>query len=333
MTDHQSNTCVDQADSKPVAPSAMIPIALETFRRSMPDCDIYIRQDPNSALKLYRKTPYAFDSTDLDKLAKRGIDELYVSYQDQEAHRHSTAREICEDTTRPPTERYSILREVSRASFDAAYHSGDVDQVVGVVNDMGAQLSGVLDDNEIVLGELFSLMGHHDDTYSHSVNVATYAMLLAKYLGINDKADLCSIMVGGLLHDLGKRHIDLGVLDKAGRLDPDERRHVEEHPTLGFKDLLPREVLTWGQLMMVYQHHERYDGKGYPLGLPGREIHDLARVTMTADVFHALTSVRAYRTPMSTEKACSFLAEQSGTMFDSEMTRCWNSKMKAGVCA
>ena len=331
MTDHEGNTCVDQADGQSV-PAVMIPIALETFRKSMLDCDIYIRQGRDSALTLYRKRSHALDSTDLDRLAKKGIDELFVSYQDQEAHRHGMAREISQDTTRSPSERYNILRDVTRASFEAAYHSGEVDQVVEVVNDLGVQLAEVLGDNDLALGELFSLMDHDDDTYSHSVNVATYAMLLAKYLGINDDAHLCSIMIGGLFHDLGKRHIDLSVLNKPGKLDSRERRQVEQHPTLGFKDLLPRGELTREQLMMVYQHHERYDGEGYPVGLPGSEIHDLARVTMVADVFHALTSVRPYRRPMPTEQACSFLANQSGKMFDPEITRCWNSKMKAGVC-
>jgi HD-GYP domain-containing protein (c-di-GMP phosphodiesterase class II) len=331
MTDHESNTCVDQAGEQS-APAMMIPVALETFRKSMLNCDIYVRQGPDNALTLYRKKSHALDSADLDRLVKRGIDELYVSYEDQEAHRCGMAREISQDTTRPPSERYNLLREIHKASFEAAYHSGDVEQVVGVVNELGVQLVEVLGDNDIVLGELFSLMDHDDDTYSHSVNVATYSMLLAKYLGINDEKHLCSVMIGGLFHDLGKRHVDLRVLHKPGKLNSDERRQVEQHPTLGFKDLLPRGELTWAQLMMVYQHHERYDGKGYPVGLPGCEIHDLAKVTMIADVFHALTSVRPYRQPKPTDQACGFLTDQSGKMFDPEMTRCWNSKMKAGVC-
>lgn len=331
MTNHEGNTCVEQADEQSV-PAMMIPVSLETFRKSMLDCDIYIRQDRNQTLALYRKRSHALDSTDLDRLAEKGIDELHVSYQDQETHRRNVSREIRQDTTRPPSERYNILRDISRASFDAAYHSGNVDQVVEVVSELGVQFAEVLADNDIALGELFSLMDHDDDTYSHSANVATYAMLLAKYLGINDDARLCSIMIGGLFHDLGKRHVDRNVINKPGKLNSDERRQVEQHPTWGFKDLLPRGELTWEQLMMVYQHHERYDGEGYPVGLPGSEIHDLARVTAVADVFHALTSVRPYRRPMPTDQACAFLADKSGTMFDPEMTRCWNSEMKAGVC-
>lgn len=299
----------------------------------MLDCDIYIRSESDGTMKLYRKKGQRLDSAALDRLEKRGISDVLVSRADQEAHRRSRAPEICRDTTIAPTERYNLLREISRASFDAAYHSGEIDQVVGFVEELGPQLTDVLSDRDVLLSELFSLMDHDDCTYSHSVNVATYTMLLAKYLGIEDHEHLCGIATGGLLHDLGKRHIELAVLNKPGKLEEHERKRMSEHPTLGFKDMFPRGDLTWEQLMMIYQHHERYDGRGYPVGVPASEIHDLARVTTVADVFHAITSVRPYRTPMSTDEACKFLSEQSGKLFDPDMAKCWISKMKVGVCA
>lgn len=321
----------DQASRQSV-PSATIPVALDAFRKSMLDCDIFIRQGDKGALTLYRKKSQLLDCDDLDRLEKRGIRELYVSYADQESHRRERAPEICRDTTLSPSERYNLLRDLSRASFDAAYHSGEVDQVVGLVEELGPQLAEILSDSDLALTDLFALMDHDDCTYYHSVNVATYAMLLAQYWGMDDHEHLCAIVVGGLLHDLGKRYIDLDVLNKPGKLDKEEWRRIEQHPRLGLQDLLPRGDLSWEQLMMVYQHHERYDGQGYPVGLPGSEIHDLARITMIADVFHALTSVRPYRKAMSTDAACIFLADQAGKMFDPGMAKCWISRMKTGVC-
>ncbi len=331
MTGLADTEHADQASGQS-APSATIPVAINTFRKSMLDCDIFVRQGDEGALTLYRKKSQPLDCSDLDRLEKRGIRKFYVSHADQETHRRKMAPLVSQDTTRPPTERYNLLRELSRASFDAAYHSGDVDQVVGFVEELGPQLTDVLSDRDLILADLFALMDHDDCTYSHSVNVATYTMLLAKYLGVDDREHLCSIAVGGLLHDLGKRHIDLEVLNKPGKLDKADRSYIEQHPTLGFRDLLPQGDHSWEQLMMVYQHHERYDGQGYPVGLPGPEIHDFARVTIVADVFHALTSARPYREPMSTDEACSFLVNQSGKLFDPEMAKCWISKMKADVC-
>jgi hypothetical protein len=102
MSGEGSTTCAEQA-SGPSAPSATIPVGLDTFRKSMLDCDIYIRQDSEGALTLYRKKSHPLSPSDLDRLAKRGIHELYVSRADQEAHRRSKGPEVCRDTTLPPT--------------------------------------------------------------------------------------------------------------------------------------------------------------------------------------------------------------------------------------
>ena len=86
MIGEGSTAHADQA-SEPVCSSAMICVAIEAYRKSMLDCDIYIRQGRSGALKLYRKKSQAIESADLDRLVKRGIRELYVSHEDQEAHR------------------------------------------------------------------------------------------------------------------------------------------------------------------------------------------------------------------------------------------------------
>ena len=331
MTDHESNTCVHPVGQEG-GPAVMIPLALETYRKSMIDCDIYLRKGPGGELTLYREKSERLDSDDLHELAKKRISELYVSLADQEAYRRDMGFKIRQDTSLPPLERYDTLREISHGSFEAAFRTKDVEQIVTIVNDLGVQLAEVLSGNDILLRELLPLMDRDDDTYLRSVNVATYATLLAKCLGVSDDTHLRSIMIGGLFHDLGKCRVDRTILNKSGTLDRDELRQMEQHPTLGFMELLPRGELTWEQLMMVYQHHERYDGTGYPVGLPGSEIHDLARVTTVADVFRALMSVRAKGQLVPAEQVCFFLADQSGTMLDPEITRCWISKMKADVC-
>lgn len=311
------------------APAMPVSVTLHAFRQSMLDCDIYIRTGSDGKLKLYRKKGQRLDGSDLDRLEERGIRQFLVSRSDQEEHRRCRAPEICQDTSVAPSERYKLLREVSRASFEAAYQSGDTNQVVELVQELGPQLTDILSDSDLVLADLYSLMDHDHHTYSHSINVSAFTVLLAKYLGTEDQQDLSQIATGGLLHDLGKRHIELQVLNKRGALEDHERRTMSEHPRLGFQDVLPRGDLSWKQLMMVYQHHEQYDGGGYPVGLPAREIHDLARVTTIVDVFHAITSVRPYRKPMRTNEACNFLWDHSGKLFDPEMVQCWISKMKS----
>jgi len=139
--------------------------------------------------------------------------------------------------------------------------------------------------------------------------------------------ELRAVATGAILHDIGKRRVQLSTINKPGQLSPEQRAEIELHPLIGFRELVLQEEASWAPLMMVYQHHERIDGKGYPVGVPGREIHDWAKICSVADVFHALTSHRPYRTPMSTGEAMDFLEEKAGEMFDPETVECWTTIM------
>ena len=128
-------------------------------------------------------------------------------------------------------------------------------------------------------------------------------------------------------HDVGKLEIADAILSKPGRLDDAEFEIIREHPRTGFRKLCRREDLNFGQLMMVYQHHERLDGKGYPVGITAEQIHPWAKVCTVVDVFEALTSNRPYRKAMSYSKAFEIMDRDSGLAFDPEMLKCWKSDM------
>jgi len=137
--------------------------------------------------------------------------------------------------------------------------------------------------------------------------VASYISVLAKALGFSGD-ELQQIVVGALLHDMGKLEIPDSILAKPGRLDEFEFRQVQLHPGLGFRRLVKEQRrLTYDQLMIVYQHHEKLNGKGYPVGLPADEIHYWAKMCSVVDIFEALTSQRPYRKPMTHETALAML--------------------------
>jgi len=160
-------------------------------------------------------------------------------------------------------------------------------------------------------------------------NVCTYCLVLANGLGIREEADLLDIAVGALLHDLGKRKIPSAVLNHPGRLNEEQWELVRRHPGDGFRELCQRPDLNWGQLMMVYQHHERLDGRGYPVGLVDGEIDDWARICKVADVFDALNSDRPYRKGEPLDKVLDFLVECIGTEFDKDMVQCLRVMIKS----
>ena len=134
---------------------------------------------------------------------------------------------------------------------------------------------------------------HDFGTFMHVVNVAIFTALAGKHLGYRGKR-LKYLTLGAILHDLGKLQIQREILNKPGNLTNHEMQQIRQHPALGVQMLqearLPPQVL-----LAVKQHHERWDGKGYPDGLSGNEIHPDAQIVAVTDVYEALTADRPYR--------------------------------------
>lgn len=150
-------------------------------------------------------------------------------------------------------------------------------------------------------------------TGGHTERVAEYALMLARELGFGDE-ELQAIEVGAVIHDIGKIGIPDRILLKPGRLDTDEFAEMRKHPEISSYILdeldLPAVVRD-----MARNHHERYDGKGYPDGLKGEEIPLAARILTVADAFDAMTSDRPYRRALSHEVAAAEIRRNTGTQF------------------
>lgn len=151
-------------------------------------------------------------------------------------------------------------------------------------------------------------------THGHSERVTEYALLIARELGFSEK-DQADLHRAGLLHDLGKLSIPSEILNKPGKLSDDEYRLIKGHPAEGERIIEPI-VAFAGIGNIIRQHHERWDGKGYPDGLSGEQIHPAARLMAVADVYDALYSERPYREGWPQEKVLNFLREESGKMFE-----------------
>jgi putative two-component system response regulator len=147
-------------------------------------------------------------------------------------------------------------------------------------------------------------------TAGHSGRVADYADRIAARMGL-DAAARNDMRRGALFHDLGKIVIPDAVLRKPGALTDEERRVIEEHPTVGHELLSPMRTMR-KTLPVVFHHHERLDGSGYPEGISGESIPMTVRIVTVADIFDALTTDRAYRTALRTETAFEILADGVG---------------------
>lgn len=157
-------------------------------------------------------------------------------------------------------------------------------------------------------------------TSGHSDRVARYAVRIALEMRVNPKL-LNTIYMSGLLHDVGKIGIDDNVLRKAGRLTDAEFEHIKKHPELGYKILADIKQLS-DVLPAVLHHHEQWDGKGYPMGLSGEDIPQLARIMSVADAYDAMTSDRPYRAGMPDEKVDGIFKNGAGALLGSNRRRC-----------
>jgi len=163
-------------------------------------------------------------------------------------------------------------------------------------------------------------------TAGHSTRVTKMALKIGPVLGLSPKK-LDDLHRAALLHDIGKVGVPAAILDKPGPLDDEEYGIIKKHPSIGARILEP--IASYKEIIpMVLQHHERYDGKGYPGGLSGDEIDIGAKILAVADTFDAVKSDRPYRKGWALERAIDLITEEAGRQFDPDVVDAFLTVMK-----
>ncbi|MFE8070455.1 HD-GYP domain-containing protein [Marinobacteraceae bacterium S3BR75-40.1] len=170
--------------------------------------------------------------------------------------------------------------------------------------------------------ELLKVLGNaiakrDSDTHSHNYRVTLYSIYLARELGASPES-IKRLIKGAFLHDVGKIAIPDRILHKPGRLTEKEFSVMQEHTHHGLDIIRPTQWLREAE-DVVFGHHEKFDGSGYPRGLAGQAIPLAARIFCIADVFDALTSKRPYKEPFPLDKSLAILREGEGAHFDPEL--------------
>ena len=170
-------------------------------------------------------------------------------------------------------------------------------------------------------GLIDKLIVHDFYTYDHSVNVSFYNIALLKHLhpGSNNR-ELVTVGLGGLLHDLGKTEIPTDIINKPGKLTAEEFQKIKEHPEIGLRLMLEQanspDVDFDIVRRVIYEHHENYNGSGYPRGLEGEDIHSFSRITAISDFFDAITTKRSYQKMHPVGEALNIMSHSSGRKID-----------------
>ncbi|MEN3272852.1 MAG: hypothetical protein V7636_1613, partial [Actinomycetota bacterium] len=169
--------------------------------------------------------------------------------------------------------------------------------------------------------ELVAALSYHDRiTRGHAERVRAFCGLIAAEMGF-DARERDHLQWAGLLHDIGKLGIPTQILNKPGRLTDDEFEVIKTHPAAGEQMLEPLRGWLGDVVDAAGQHHERWDGRGYPRGMAGESIVMSARIVAVADVFDVITSTRSYKEPSTAADARAEIARCAGSQFDERVVR------------
>ena len=242
----------------------------------------------------------------IERLEKAGFDGVTVTSMDPKL-KLAPPDDIVQEKTR-----ISAIQNVATA-FHSVEENGTFDPAPlqgiseNILQDIIAQQKNLVQLTDIRL--------HDTYTFAHSVNVAILSSLLGVLLKLSREEQL-KLTLGGLLHDIGKVTVPYEILTKAGHLSDNEWSVMQGHPEAGrqrLKKMFPNDTLL---STIALQHHERFDGSGYPNHLKGEQIHRYGRIVAIADVYDALTSVRPYKRAYTPSVAHRLMATCSPGHFD-----------------
>lgn len=215
--------------------------------------------------------------------------------------------------------RVSMVKLVKTFFRVASGNEMDVSVFLGLQRKVVAIIDDVLE-NKDVLYNLVDLKIYDDYTYQHSVNVTILSVVMGINIGLSEK-ELKELALSAIIHDIGKVFIPSDILNKKSSLTGREFEKIKTHVIEGSNFVCSKLNFTESVHLGMVEHHERWDGSGYPYGHVGRKISLFGRIIAVADVYDALSSDRPYRKRLSPSDAFEYVVAHSGSHFDPEIIR------------
>ena len=226
-----------------------------------------------------------------------------------------------------------VLQAINKKS--GSFTTDDLEMLETLAHQVGTAIENALlyqEQRETFLGVTMAfaeaLEKRDNYTGGHTRRVSEYCIAMARHLNVPEK-QLEELHLSAVLHDIGKIGVQDRILQKPGKLEPDESAEMNRHPELG-AEILDHIKSLRGMIGGVRNHHEKYDGSGYPDRMKGDEIPLIGRIIAVADSFDAMTSTRPYRTAISHEIALNELIKCSGSQFDPHVVEAFMEAYKSG---
>lgn len=223
---------------------------------------------------------------------------------------------------------FGAYQAVNKMTKAREFSQNDIDYLKMIATYSEKSLSNAMLNEEIekTQKEIIFLMAEigesrSKETGNHVKRVAEISALLASLYGMGEE-EVDLIRMASPMHDIGKVAIPDAILKKPGKLTDEEFDHMKDHTSIGYKLLKNSErIIIKTSAIIAYEHHEKWNGRGYPRGLKGEEIHPYGRISAIADVFDALASPRVYKAPWDYDKIIALFTEEKGQHFDPLMTQ------------
>lgn len=278
----------------------------------------------NTNNKLLLRAGYPVRGPYIDRIQQLGYQGIYV---EDDLSEGIEIKDIVSDELRSRTA-YAVKDLFTSLERNTGIHSRKVevnmDQTKMLIDDIVYDIMN----NRDAIVNMVDIKIFDEYTFFHSVNVAILSMVVASELGLTQEK-LYNLGLAAVLHDIGKVYVDKNILNKNGKLTDEEYRAIKMHSEYGYRHLKSTYEIPTSAYIGVLQHHERFDGTGYPLSKRKEEISLFGRIICIADVYDAITSNRPYRTAMLPSEAMEYIMANAGTMFDDRLVRIFVNKIAA----
>jgi len=282
------------------------------------ELDLYIRRGADYVL--YNRGGHAFTAEKKKNLLESGHQRVFIVAGERERYLEYVEdhlESVVADPAIPVEKKSKVLYNASATLMEDLFsdpRSGDKIRRSKKVIRHTVDL--ILSGREATR-HLMSLTAHDYYTYTHSVNVSIFGLALCERLFAKDADhDFYNLGHGFLLHDLGKSLVDPAIINKPSKLNDEEWAVMKKHPEMGYQLLSETDGLSEEAKIILLQHHERFDGSGYPSGRKGNDIHPYGRICCIADVFDALSTKRTYREAMSSFNTLTLMRDKMSGHFD-----------------
>lgn len=261
----------------------------------------------------------------IDSLLKLGVGGIYTSEGEDDPEDEQIPEEIKEKIEKlkvadpAKVQLTESVKERVSEGIQYLYQNTESESFTDTTTNIANDLMKAVLENDAIAVDISTLKVSDEYTFKHSVDVATMAMVIARKHGFPEQ-QIYQIGITGLLHDVGKSKIPNEVLNKPAKLSDEEFALMKQHTLFGFQILKDKADINDDIRLGVLQHHEKINGKGYPLGLSSDKINSYAKILSIADIYDALVTKRPYKNPFSQRDAVEMIMSMT-TELDIDMMK------------